>query len=205
MSLVSLEEATAPLADLVGDIDQMVWIVVQNCENPQGGLTKDESASVMLFTMEWYPKEKAFYYILNEALRSEKKQEIKPFFLYLKLVFTALSKLPSINHVVYRGVNSDITDNYSKGSAFVSWEFLTCAMSMKSLENEETFGKTGERTLFTIQCRSGKDIKGHSFEESKDQILLLPGRPFQVVSCLNAGDDLNIIQMDELESSYSFE
>jgi hypothetical protein len=203
--LVPLEKAVAPLTEIVADVDQMVWIVKQNCQNPEDGLTNDESASIALYTMEWYPNENSFYYILNEALRSENNKQLKPWFHYLKLIFKALSKLQTISHIVYQGRNIDVTKDYPKGKVFVSWEFLVCTASIKTLENEETFGKTGQRTLFTIQCRSGKDISRHAFEPAKEQVLLLPGRQFQVISCLNPGDELNIIQLEEMNSSLTFQ
>ncbi len=204
MPLCSLEEAVAPLTEIVDDIEQMVWIVKQNSQNPEEGLTSDESASIALYTMEWYPKEKSFFYILNDTLRSENKQQIEPWFRYLKLVFHSLSKLKTISHIVYNGTNADVTANYPNGKTFISWEFLSCTSSIQTLENEENFGKEGQRTLFTIECRSGKDISRHAFDQSKEQVLLLPGRQFQVISCLNPGDELNIVQMKEMNSPFSF-
>ncbi|CAF3028710.1 unnamed protein product [Rotaria socialis] len=201
--LVSLEEAVAPLVDIVDKVEQMVWIVKQNCDdNPTDGLTKDESASIALYTMEWYSKEMSFHYILNETLSSENKQQIKPWLLYLKLMLKGLSKLPSLSRVVYQGANSDLSNQYPNGKTFCSWEFSNYASCIKVLEDEEDFGKEGQRTLFTVECRVGKAIGPHAHDQSKDQILLLPGRQLQVVSCLNAGNDLTIVQLQELETSY---
>ncbi|CAF3864352.1 unnamed protein product [Rotaria magnacalcarata] len=205
VSLVSLEEAVAPLVDIVDKVEQMVWIVKQNCEeHPTGGLTKDESASIALYTMEWYSKELTFHYILNETLRSGNKQQIKPWLLYLKLMLKGVSKLPSVSRVVYQGTNSDLSNQYPNGKTFCSWEFVSYASCIKALEDEEDFGKGGQRTLFTVECRSGKAIGPHAHDQSKDQILLLPGRQLQVISCLNAGNDLTIVQLQELGTSYKF-
>ncbi len=205
MPLVSLEEAVVPLVNIVTNIDQMVWTVKQNAQNPEEGLSSDESASIALYTIEWYPKESSFFYILNETLRSKDNQQMKPWFRYLKLVFSALSKLQTISHIVYQGTNEDLRYDYPKDKIFTSWEFMTCTSAIRTLEDEETFGKTGQRTLFTIECCSGKDIKQHAFDSSKDQVLLLPGRQFQVVSCLSPDDELNIIQLKEKTPLYSFE
>ncbi|CAF1538555.1 unnamed protein product [Adineta steineri] len=203
-SILSLEEATAPLAEIVADIDQMVWIVKQNSQNPEQGLSSDESASIALYTMEWYPKENSFFYILNEALRSENRQQMKPWFRYLKLVFQALSKLKTVSNIVYHGTNTDISKDYPKGKIFVNWEFLNCTPSINTLESEEHFGKEGQRTLFTIDCRSGTDISRHAFDQAKSQVLFFPGCQFQVVSCLSPSHGLNIIQLEEMKSPYSF-
>ena len=65
--LVSLEEAVKPLISLVSDVEEMVWTVKQNCQHPPPPLTSDESASIMLYTLEWMPHERSFYFILNKS------------------------------------------------------------------------------------------------------------------------------------------
>ncbi|CAF4438670.1 unnamed protein product, partial [Rotaria magnacalcarata] len=52
MPLVSLEETISPLVLPIPDVEQMVWIAKQNCINPKDDLTIDESACIMLYTME---------------------------------------------------------------------------------------------------------------------------------------------------------
>ncbi|CAF0978052.1 unnamed protein product [Rotaria sordida] len=204
VSIVSLEQAIAPLAKFIDKVDQMAWIVKQNCQNPPDGLTDDESAAIALYTMEWYSKEMTFNYIFNQTLRSENKEQLKSWFFYLKLILKALSKLPSITRVVYQGTNKDVSNEYPNGRIFSTWEFSNCTSCIKTLEDDESFGKTGQRTLFTIECHSGKLISGHAHDQSKDQVLLLPGRKFQVISCLNAGNELTIVQLQEMETSYNF-
>jgi hypothetical protein len=51
--LVSLEKAVEPLASIVPQVNQMVYIVKGNCQNPKENLSPDESASIMLYSMEW--------------------------------------------------------------------------------------------------------------------------------------------------------
>jgi hypothetical protein len=63
-------------------------------------------------------------------------------------------------------------------------------------------GKKGDRTLFTINCYSGKNIRNHSYFEKEDEILLLAARQFKVASTLNSGNGLHIIQIDEIEPEY---
>ncbi len=197
---ISLEEATTQLIDIVPDIADMVLMAKLNCSSPEDGLTPDESASIMLYTMEWSPKENSFCYFLNKALRTNDKQQSQPWFLYLKLIFHALSKLKSKHRTVYRGVMNDVSANYPLRCEIVLLEFTTCATSVKTLEEEQHFGNTGTRTLFAIECESSKDISQHSFRKTKDEILLMPGRRLQVYSCLNPDNDLHIIQMKEITS-----
>ncbi|CAF3772697.1 unnamed protein product, partial [Adineta steineri] len=123
MPLVSLEEAVEPLLSLVPGVQRTVWIVKQRCENPLDELSPDESASIMLYTTEGTCGDNSFYSILNSTLRTEDRTKLRPWFLYLKLVLTALSKLPSVasNTTVCRGVKLDMSDQYPKGKTFVWW------------------------------------------------------------------------------------
>jgi hypothetical protein len=63
-------------------------------------------------------------------------------------------------------------------------------------------GSSGKRTMFTIECFSGKDIRQHSDFQSEDEILLPPGRQFKVTSCLAQGPDLYLIHLKETEPEY---
>lgn len=111
--IVSLEKSVESLIPLVPDVEQMVWTVKQNCEKPADNLTSDESGSIMLYTLEWEPAELSFYFILNSTLRSENRQKLRPWFLYLRLIIFALSKLPSIPcRTIYRGIQIDMSKEF---------------------------------------------------------------------------------------------
>ncbi|CAF4996205.1 unnamed protein product, partial [Rotaria sp. Silwood1] len=202
MPIVSLEEAVKPLVDIVPKVERNVFIVKQNCNEPEDGLSTDESASIMLYTYESMPHEHSLYVILNATLRSEQRQKLTPWFLYLRLALTALSRLPSKHCFVNRGVREDLRAQYPIGKTFIWWGFSSCTSSIGVLENEQFFGKSGTRTLFQIECHTGKDIKTHSFIQREDEILLLPARQFIVQSCLDSGNGLHIIQLKETDPLY---
>ncbi|CAF3366801.1 unnamed protein product [Rotaria sp. Silwood1] len=202
MPLVTIEEAVKPLVKIVPKVERNVHIVKENCKNPADGLTTDESASIMLYTYESMVHEHSLYVILNETLRSEERKNLIPWFLYLRLVLTALARLPSERLFVNRGIRKDLHEEYPAGSSFVWWGFSSCTSSIKVLESEMFLGKTGTRTLFQIDCHTGKKIKNHSFLPKEDEILLLPARQFEVTSCLNSGNGLHIIQLKEIDPKY---
>ena len=160
--LVTLEQAVKPLHALVPDVEEMVWTVKQNCQHPPHSLSSDESASIMLYTLEWMPRESSFYFTLNKALRSQNRQELAPWFLYLRLCIFALSKLPPSKHrIVYRGIKMDVGEEFPKGKTFIWWSFSSCSSSIEVLE--QFLGRTGHRTIFNIECDAAKDISQHSF------------------------------------------
>ncbi|CAF2751545.1 unnamed protein product [Rotaria sp. Silwood2] len=202
MPLVTLENAVKPLSVHVPEVERMVWIVKHNCVNPPGNLLPDESASIMLYTLEWEPRENSFYMVFNNTLRAENRLLIKPWFLYMKLFITALSKIRSEHRFLYRGVKLDVSADYPQGKTFVWWSFSSCTSSIHVLKNEDFLGKTGPRTLFTIDCHSSKDICQHSMYKKEDEALLLAARQFKVVSQMNAGNGLNMILIKEINPPY---
>ncbi|CAF3730283.1 unnamed protein product [Adineta steineri] len=198
MPIVSLEEAVTPLISILPEIQDYAYVAKERCESvPPDDLTQDESASIMLYSMEWEPHDKCLYFVLNAALRTEDRRKLKPWFLYLKLILTALEKLPFTRRHVFRGVNLDLSDQYTKGKKFVWWGFSSCTTSLEVLENEQFLGKTGERTMFTIECDSGKDISRHSYFQSEKEVLLLAARQFIVISYLRPAPGLHMIQLKE--------
>ena len=200
--LVSLEEAIKPLVDIVPKIERNVFIVKENCAEPKDGLSTDESAAIMLYTYESMPQEHSLYVILNVALRAEQRQKLIPWFRYLRLVLTALARLPSERCHVSRGVKEDLREQYPVGQRFIWWGFSSCTSSIGVLENEQFVGKTGKRTIFQIECHAGKNVKNHSFLPTEDEILLLPARQFVVKDCLDLGNQLHMIQLKEIDPKY---
>ena len=199
--LVPLEKAVEPLISILPDVQDYVYVAKQRCEpTPAHGLTQDESAAIILYTMEWEPHEQCLYFAINLTLRAEDRRKLKPWFSYLKLLLTALVKIPSTRNFVYRGIKMDLTKQYPVGKTFVWWGFSSCALKIGVLENEQFLGKTGERTMFTIDCESGKDISRHSYFESESEVLLLAARQFVVKDCLEPAPGLHIIQLSETDS-----
>ncbi|CAF1131543.1 unnamed protein product [Adineta steineri] len=197
--LVSLEEAVVPLFTIFDKkiLEKNVWIAKKRCESPSDGLTHDESASIMLYTFQWNIAENSPYFILNQTLRMENRQKLKPWFLYLKLFITALCRLPSINGTFCRGVNANLTDRYTPNSNSIWWGVSSCTSNIYVLQTEQFCGKTGPRTLFMIKCHNARSIKNHSYYATENETILLPGSYFQVVGQLPSSDGLTIIQLEE--------
>ncbi|CAM4828355.1 unnamed protein product [Rotaria magnacalcarata] len=201
--LVTLEEAVEPIVEYVPDVRRRAYFAKMKCaELSPGKLSMDEAASITLYSMEWEPQEECLYHVLNETLRNEKRQKLKPWFLFLKLILTALAQIPSSLSFVYRGVKQDMRKGYPEGKTFVWWGFSSCTSKPSVLQNEQFLGTTGPRTLFTIECDSGKDIRKYSFFQAEDEILLPAARQFKVVACLSQGKDLYMVQLKEIQPQF---
>ncbi len=204
MPLVTLEEAVKPLISFLPDIRRKAHTAKRKCKNPADGLTSDQSAAIMLYTMEWEPQNQCLYFALNADLRAADRKKLKPWFLYLKLILTGLSRLPSIERTVYRGVKLDLSSNHHEGDEFFWWGFSSCTKTINVLKSDQYLGDSGIRTLFHIECTNGKDIRRHSYYEHEDEILLLPATYFKVISCFEMAPGLHVVQLKEIESEFPY-
>ena len=77
-TLVSLEEATKLLIGDVLEIEHMIYTIQSNNIHEKDALTVDESSSIALYLLEWKPREKFFYFILNETSRAPNRPTLLP-------------------------------------------------------------------------------------------------------------------------------
>ncbi len=98
-TLVSLSEAIQSISPFFNEIEDNVFVALHNCQNPADDLTQQESASIHLYTME-FDGGPSLYLLLNQSLRGEHREELKPWFSFLKLFLTALHKLSSQSKTV---------------------------------------------------------------------------------------------------------
>jgi hypothetical protein len=87
--------------------------------------------------------------------------------------------------------------DYPIGKSVVWWGFSFCTTSTDFLQKKLFSGTTTARTIFTIECNSGKDIQHHSYIRSDNEILLLAATQFKVVACLNQDNGLQTIELQE--------
>ena len=204
MPLVSLEEAIQPLIPILPDIRRKAHTAKLKCKQPADGLTPDESAAIMLYTMEWEPQDQCLYFALNIRLRIPDRKLLKPWFLYLKLLLTGLSRLPSVTQTVYRGVRLDLSSTHKENDQFFWWGFSSCTTTMNVLKSDQYLGSSGIRTFFLINTRNGKDIRRHSYYQKEDEILLLPATYLQVTSSMEMAPNLHAIQLQEIIPEFPY-
>jgi hypothetical protein len=75
--------------------------------------------------------------------------------------------------------------------------FSSCTESLDVLESDKFLGKTGVRTLFSIECESGRSIRLHTYFKKENEILLLPATQLRVNGRLDSGNGLHIIHLVE--------
>ena len=200
MPLLPLAKACTPLIEIIHNIMFYVQMALDETpEEPQDGLTIDESAAIRLYTIEWQKPHRSLYSMLNETLKTADRKALQPYFKYFKLFLTALVKLPSVPpQTIWRGVTRDLSADFVSGQRMTWWAFSSCTRTMTVLENNIYLGNTGPRTLFSVETINGRKIRAHSHYNHEDEILLLPGTHMIVQSRLNPAPDLYVFHLKQI-------
>lgn len=163
------------------------------------GLTRDEAASINVYTQET-PN---IYKALNRMLLKGDRDPLKQWFPYLKLFLTALHKLPSCPGTYFRGVSADIASQYIEGRNLVWWALSSSTATIAALED---FMEPGEpRVLFSLEVQRVVNINKFSTFAGdevadgvgEDERLLICGIPLKVKSKMAMGGNLTMVQMAE--------
>ncbi|CAF2960427.1 unnamed protein product [Rotaria sp. Silwood2] len=198
--LLPLPEACAPLINILHDLSVYVQLALDETpESPSDGLTVDESAAIRLYTIEWEGPHRSLYSMLNYTLKNANREELRPYFKYMKLFLTALVKLPCVPPLtVWRGVTKNLSAEFPPGTPVTWWSFSSCTISLSVLKNNMYLGDTGARTLFSVEAINGRTIRAHSHFVTEEEILLLPGTHMIVQSQLSPASDLYIIHLKQV-------
>lgn len=194
--LVSLQNALRNNLKSVKNLQSALANAKEQCTKSSHDLTENESAAIYLYTMEMSPA--SVYAIINDLLRDNEAMNAQSWFPYLKLLYTAVSKLPSYSGSVWRGVRGNVIQNYRKGMPVCWWSFTSCSTSLSVIQ---TFlPKKGQGTIFMIECVSGRRISNYSEHEDEDEILLMPGIRLVVTDIL-FHNDMYMVHLREIASN----
>ena len=185
--LMSLEEAVETIAEFHPTIADDANRAKEFCKK-NTTLKINESAAIYLYTMN-----KPFYPALNRALRSENPQALGPWLAYLKLLLTALRKLPSCSTTVWRGVAGDIGSDFDKNSIH-TWRGIN---SCSSEVNVAACFAEEKRTFFCINTIHGKDITKFSANQDENEVVLMPGACLRVQSTSSGINGLYLVHLNE--------
>ncbi|CAF1073940.1 unnamed protein product [Adineta steineri] len=198
IQLLPIEKAVEPLLSIIPFIDVHAKTAKKHCPiDSKYGLTRDESASIYLYTMETGEGQDNFYALLNAALREESRLLLKPFFSYLRLIDAATTKLPSIKTVVWRGVSRDLSASFKEKQVITWWTVSSCTVKVDVIKG--FIGTSPNSTLFLIECQNGKDVSEYTCFPNEHEVLLMPGTQLQVFS--NSFDHqggLHVIHLKEI-------
>ena len=195
-NLVSLEESLKHLKSSMQELDRYIATAKQHCHLPCSyNLTKDESAAIYLYSME--AGDYSIYRMLNQALRAEDRKLLVPWFPYLKLIDTALNKLPNMEATIWRGIQIDVLPKMTQGQRIKWWGISSCSLDMNIIKSF-----LGPKSIvFMIEALYAKDVSAYTSFKKEKEFLLLPGTQLIVIDELTMSNDAcQLIKLREMSN-----
>lgn len=201
--LVSFEQAVEPLISILPTIETYLQLVKEKCHDPINGLTVDESASIMLYSIQWQPYDQCLHAMVNSILSKSSIHEYEPWLYYFKLLFTALLHLPSTHSIIYRGSKLDLSKQYQLEEVILWKDLPLCTTSINDLRSDTCLDEHELRTVFKIESSTVKDIQKYCYSSRNTFAVVLPATKFQVIDCYcSTNDHLHWIVLKEIQSSF---
>ena len=163
-------------------------------------LTADEASAIFAYTLPGCRLADT----LIQAMRSSNTGMIHTLSPFIDLLTNALGKLPVNKTHSYIGAIYD--DHYIalRDVKFVWWDMMTCNELVESLDSQIQAPDeiSHHRTLFSIEGKSIIDVSAFSATVQCKHVFY-PGCEFRVVSQLDLGNNLRLVQLEEVvEVSY---
>ena len=191
--LLPLRQALDPVVSQINSLDEYIKIAKRECHFPsEHGLNRDESASIYIYTMDW--GKQSLYRVLNALLRNKDRRVLVPWYYYLKLFDAALKKLPSVQTSLWRGINMNITKNYSEDQELTWWAISSCSSSLNAVKH--FLGPIS--TLMMIEAKNGKSISTYSNFPDENEVILGLGTHLRVKSDVLDHASMNVVHLLEL-------
>jgi hypothetical protein len=193
--LVPLEEALKAFLSQINELKRSIKEAKKHCNHSSPhNLTLDESAALFLYTME--AGDHSFYRILNQVLTTENRNEVNPWFSYLKLFDTALNKLPKAKGNIWRAVPGNVANNYKINQILTWWTISSCSASEDVVK---TFFKPNqEATLFMIEAVNGKNLAGYTMHPDEHEVILGVGTQLRVKDIVFQHGNLPLVHLAEI-------
>ena len=193
---LSLDEALEPILSQFDQLKPFIEKAKKLHRRPaEGNLTEHESAAIYLYTDNC--EGQSLHNALNLALQSGSEESIKPWLKFMKLLYDALEKLPSVKCTVWRGLPTNLIKRLNENNEVVCWGFTSCSTSVdiiKSISEQNV-------VLCSIEPLNGKNIHEYSALEGDHETLFLPNTRLLVKrKGLNAGPDTPRLSFEEISN-----
>ncbi|MFF3886367.1 ADP-ribosyltransferase domain-containing protein [Streptomyces sp. NPDC001914] len=188
----AVDPVSATLSGLAGHIRRSRDFGKQRADQAAGSsLSADAIAALHLYTCE-----SAFYREINSVLRSPDRTRVTPYLPYLRLLFSAVSKLPAYTQPLWRGVSLDLRAQYPVGRTVTWWGVSSCTSELKVAR--AFLGSRGKRTLFEVTPARAVGIKSFSAFTGEEEYILTPGTQLKVTEVKSEPRGLCTVRLSEV-------
>ncbi|GAB3802652.1 ADP-ribosyltransferase domain-containing protein [Micromonospora zhanjiangensis] len=193
--LMDFPQALAPVTKVLSGLDWQVQrsheFGLQQADDRPDVLSAAEAAALHLYTCE-----SAFYRQINATLRNPDRGRIAPYLPYLRLLFSAVSRLPVRTEPLWRGVALDLRAQYPVGRTVTWWGVSSCTSKLGVAQG--FMGGRGRRTLFEVTPVRAVGIRRFSAFSGEEEFILAPGTQLAVTDVRAERNGLCTVRLTEL-------
>jgi hypothetical protein len=142
-------DAVGPVVRLLKGLDSHVRLSYEFGQQHAGTKAAGSLSAHEIAALHLYTAESAFYRQLNATLRHPDRDQVKPYFGYLRLFLGALSKLKGHTDSLWRGVALDLRPQYPRGGTVTWWGVSSCTSKLSVAQG--FLGWRGRRMLFEVR------------------------------------------------------
>ncbi|GGT57941.1 macro domain-containing protein [Streptomyces purpureus] len=195
--LMDFLDAVAPLTEVLPGlgrhIDQSREFGKRRADETTGGPSADAIAAVHLYTCG-----SRFYREINAVLRSPDRSKAVPYLPYLRLLFSAVSALPTHTQPLWRGVSLDLRTQYPLGRTVTWWGVSSCTSELGVARS--FLGSRGKRTLFEVTPARAVGIRSLSAFTGEEEYILAPGTQLKVTDVKTERGGLCTVKLTEVDA-----
>ncbi|GAA4205590.1 ADP-ribosyltransferase domain-containing protein [Actinocatenispora rupis] len=195
--LMGFRDAVAPVARLLTGLDGHITrshdFGKRRTDGVADGLSADEAAALHLYTCE-----SAFYRQINATLRDPDRSRVTAYLPYLRLLFSAIGRLPVRTGPLWRGVSLDLRAQYPKGRTVTWWGVSSCTSEIGVAQG--FLGSRGRRTLFEVHPARAVGIRRFSAFTGEEEYILAPGTQLTVTGVTTQRGGLSTVTLEELDA-----
>src|SRR5262249_23180168 len=133
---------------------------------------------------------------MNATLRDADRGRVTPYFPYLRLLFSALSRLKGHRGSLWRGVALDLRAQYPKEGTVTWWGVSSCTSNLSVAQ--PFLGWKGRRTLFEVTPVQAVGIRAFSAFTGEEEYILVPGARLKVTGVQSERGGLCTVRLEEL-------
>jgi hypothetical protein len=160
--IVSLAEALAPFHEKIDGLQGMIDEAMKDCNlSGKDGLTRDESAAIYIYSMT---NENGVYDLLHDQWQTLCKPVMRKWWKYLRLLKSALDKLPSVEQQVWQVIPLDQVNTMLQQELVELYTTLANCLLLGEGEDpiDSLKGKNEKVVLTSYAAMDGKDITTYS-------------------------------------------
>jgi NAD:arginine ADP-ribosyltransferase len=191
-----------------GFVEQLV--TKADCPSEVKSVSMTEAAAITLYTMENTPRDQSVYFMVNAVLRSEDREQVKPWRDYVWLLCNALSKLPVVagQTTVFRGIRKPHDEvaacqRETGHAAFCLSGFTSTTSDLALLQSETFLGTSGARVAWVLTLTDPgavRDVQPFSMLPGEKELLLVPNCRFAVSGALPTSDGMLLVHANQVET-----